>query len=300
MATLKEILKDKAQYADNVVFNFPGGASATLGELREMSSAEQTRLSKAEADANTAKAKYEHDTQQLFAAQNNTANLFTKVQAAVEAIKKGDMSVFANDREMQAIFGEMTGNTAARQPDDPFAALSRLENDNILGPVVKANKVLLDRLNQKDNEFKALLDTTRKMGERYVNDRLTDIYEKVVPEAAQAKLPLESLIQHAIRNNLLTGSSLPDVKKAYRELTAGDTAAANEVKIREDERKKVMDEINAKNIGILTPSSSGGGGRLGLEVTTGGKSSSYANLEEALAAAAKDPEIWSTGGTGLA
>lgn len=292
---LKAILADKATYPDNLAMNI-SGTQVTLGDLRGLSAADQKRLNDAEKAAEVAKGKFETDNKQLLTAQSNTAQLYAAVQKGINAVKTGDFSEVESDPIAKSLFeGALPANGNGRQQnDDPFAALSRLENDQMLAPLAKISRTLRAELTASQSKVGELLNTQKQMAERYINDRLTDIYERVVPDEKQADQPLEKVIRHAIQSGMLTSTQVPDIKRAYKDLTAADTAKDNEAAIRADERKKAQEEFNGKQIAVLPGGA--GNSRLGLEPHAQPKAGAYKSLDEALAAAANDKDIWNMSG----
>lgn len=291
--TLKEILADKAAFADNVVWNLGNGSAVTLGELRELSTRQQTELSKKEEAIATAQASLNSSKTELEKAQLNTASLYTNLQLAVKAVQEGKFDSLPP--EVKSLFGNVApsgGNN--NHGNDPFADLSRLENDTLLGPVVQALKASREEARKAQQAADATTEVQKKMATNYINGVLEDRYDRLVPLEKQEKLPLNTLIQTAVRANQYSNDSTPNIKWALRELTSGDTAAEREAAIRADERKKAKEEMSAN----------GGGGNgihvpppttFGLDVhnRSGAAPKAYASLNEAFEAAAKDKDIWS-------
>lgn len=289
--TLKEVLADKAAYPDNLVWNMGTGTAVTLGELRGLSATQQADLSKKESDIAAAQAALGNSNKELEKAQLNTANLYTNLQAALVAIKDGKFDTLPP--EIKSLFGPNvpSGGNNNNRVNDPFADLSRLENDTLLGPMVQALKASREEARKAQQAADATTEVQKKMATNYINGVLEDRYDRLVPLEKQEKLPLSALIQAAVRANQFSADSTPNIKWALKELTSGDTAAANEAKIRADERKKVEDEIASKGGGINVPPPTSFG--LDVHNRSGAAPKAFANLDEAFAAAAKDKEIWS-------
>src|SRR2546430_2230122 len=138
------------------------------------------------------------------------------------------------------------------------------------------------------------IEVQKKMAASYVNGALEDRYEKIVPADKQEKLTLESLIKEAVRLNAWSSDTVPNIKAAYKSLTAGDDAAAREAAIRKDEREKVLAEVGGRSpdgnsqIFVPTPQNFG----LDVHNRTGAAPKPFKSLDDAFAAAAADKEIW--------
>jgi hypothetical protein len=286
MPTLKEVLADKAKYADNLSWDMGGGSVVTLGQLRELSAHDQNVLSRREQEVAARDA-------ELKAAQITTANLYTTVQAAQEAIKAGRM----DDPAVKTLFGNTPVPGSNNNNNDPFAALSRLESDTLIGPVISVIKQIKADALKAQADAAQVIDIQKNMATAYLNDTLEERYDRIVPADKQDKITLEALIQNAVQNKHFTRANVPDIKKAYRNLTAADTQAAREAEIREDERKKVRAELDkaGQGGGASDIFIGRGANTFGLDVHNRGGDApkAYKNLDEAFAAAEKDPSIWS-------
>lgn len=293
MATLKEILDDKAGFADNIAFTLAGGTQTTLGALRTLRAEEQNAVSKREEALNAQTKTFETQSAELKRAQVNTANAFTLVQKAMEALKSGNV----NDPSIKQLFGDNVINlpNPSNQNQDPFAAIASLENDALLAPLVKVLKVV-DSENKKAQKAVAdNLEVQKRMATNYVNGVLEDRYDRLIPADKQDKFPLNELIQTAVANNAFRSDGTPDIKAAYRSKTAGDDLKSREEQIRADERKKVTEELQvtgkaADGTQIFVPQPNS----FGLDVHNRGGSApkAFESLDAAFAAAAKDKDIW--------
>lgn len=287
MPTLKEVLADKGKYQDNLVWDLGGGTTVTLGQLRGLSAEDQNTISRREQELTARDS-------ELKKAQLTTADLYTNLLTAQEAIKAGRM----DDPSIKMIFGDaaVPGHNGSHN-DDPFEALSRLEQDTLVGPLVQVIKKVNDNAKKAQDAVAANINVQKAMATNYMNGVLEDRYDRIVPVNMQEKITLASLIQDAVRNNEFSSDSVPDIRKAFKRATAGDTEAAREKQIRDDERKKVTDELNKTGRG---PGSDGifvgqPGNTFGLDVhnRSGNAQQPYKSLDEAFAAAEKDSSIWS-------
>ena len=290
MPDLKDILKDKATYQDNLAWTLGNGVTVTLGQLRTLSAAEQSSLSAKEAELETTRTDLTKQNAELKKAQTNTAQLYTTVTAAVEAIRAGRL----DDPSIKAL--GITTAAVNNNQNDPFAALARLEGDSLMGPVVQVIKAVREEAIKAQTTSASVIEIQKKMAESYLNDQLEERYDRLVPADKQDKITLETLIQTAVRNNYYNRSNVPDLKKAYRDLTAADTAAAHDAEVAD----KAVKDFQAKQ----AAASGGGGGtdpifvprgtNFGLDVhnRSGAAPKAYKDLDEAFAAAAKDKDIW--------
>ena len=291
MPTLKEVLDDKNQYADNLVWQLPSGP-VTLGQMRTLRAEEQSAISKRE-EAITASTKtLEQQNAELKKAQLNTANLYVTLQKAQEAIKKGDY----NAPEVKQIFGDnpVPGVNNNNNNNDPFAALERLEGDALLGPLVKVMKAVSDENKKAQAAVAANLKVQENMAMNYLNGTLEDRYDRLIPIDKQDKFPLATLIQNAVNAKQFRTDGTPDIRAAYKSLTSGDDTAAAIAAARADERKKVLEEQASGGRGTSGEIFSPVPQTFGLDVhNRGGKAPQpFKSLDEAFAAAAKDKDIW--------
>ncbi len=292
MPTLKEILADKANYQDNLAWNLGNGQTVTLSQLRSLSAEDQAAISKAE--AKLAEDRKAFDTQQaeFKKAQLTTGNLYTNMLQAIEAVKAGKV----NDPVVKQLFGDVIPNLGGNNNNnnnDPFAVLSRMESDTLLGPLVGVIKKVNDEAKKAQEAVAQNLEVQKKMASNYLNGVLEDRYDRIVPADKQEKVSLASLIQSAVAAQQFASDGTPNIRWAYKNATAGDDAAAREAAIRADERKKLQAEMagrgaDGNQIFVPTPQSFG----LDVHNRTGAAPKAYANLDEAFKAAEKDSSIW--------
>src|SRR5438876_5976140 len=197
MATLKDVLADKTKYPDNLVWNLGDGTPVTLAQLRGLSDESQAAITKAEKAIEDRRKEMEAKDVELKKAQTNTANLFVNLQTALQAIKDGKFDTLAP--EVKALFGNQapTGSNGNNN-NDPFAALSRLEQDTLLGPLVQVVKAVHTEAQKAQKAVADNIEVQKKMAASYVNGALEDRYERVVPADKQDKFTLETLIKKAV------------------------------------------------------------------------------------------------------
>lgn len=292
MPTLKEVLADKANFQDNLAWNLGNNMTVTLGQLRALSAEDQGAITKAEAKLAEDRRAFDAQQAELKKAQVNTGNLYTTMQSALAALKSGNV----NDPSVKALFGDVApaiGNNG-NNSNDPFAALSRLESDTLLGPVVQVIKKVNEEARKAQEAVAQNLEVQKRMASNYLNGVLEDRYDRIVPADKQDKITIKSLIESAVAAQQFSSDGTPNIRWAYKNATAGDDAAAREATIRADERKKVLAEAGGKGpdgnqIFVPTPQNFG----LDVHNRTGAAPKPYKNLDEAFAAAEKDASIWS-------
>ena len=273
MPSLKEIIKDKAKYPDNMLVTLPDGSQVNLGAVRAQEDADLAAFTKQQDDLKKAqdllivdRGKLEADMAALRTAQAKVAELFAQTQGQ------------GGDAAAQAA-------AAAATAQDPFVLHAK---DPVFGPVItklreieKANQDLLNV------HLKKITDTLTQIGKGYVDDRLSDMLERIPNR--KAEIGDEAIIKHAISNGYFTRTGVPDVRKAYKDLTAAsdkqaeiDAAVAAALKKRDEE--------------LAAAAGAGAGpGRPSMTFISPGQQQSqtkYASLDAALAAAKNDPEIW--------
>lgn len=292
MTTLKEILADKANYQDNLAWTLGNGVTVTLAQLRGLSAEDQSAITKKEAELTTARTNLETRESELKRAQANTGTLYTTLQSALEALKAGRV----NDPSVKQLFGDVIPPVnGGNNNNDPFAALSRLEQDTLLGPLVSVVKLVRDEAKKAQDAVAQNINVQKAMAENYLNGTLEDRYDRTVPADKQDKYPISKLIQDAVQAKQFTSDSVPNIKWAYKNATAGDTAAAHDAEVAAAAVKKFQEEQAAKGVtGGGEPIFVGQPANFGLDVhnRTGKAAQPFKSLDDAFAAAAKDTSIW--------
>lgn len=289
MLTLKEVLADKTNFQDNLAWNLGNNMTVTLGQLRALSAEDQSAITKAEAKLADDRRAFDAQQAELKKAQVNTGNLYTTMQTALAALKSGNM----NDPSVKALFGDVAPIVNNSNNNDPFAALSRLESDTLIGPLVQVIKKVNDEARKAQEAVAQNVEVQKRMASNYLNGVLEDRYDRLVPSDKQDKITIKSLIESAVAAQQFSSDGTPNIRWAYKNATAGDDAAAREAAIRADERKKVQAEAGGKGpdgnqIFVPTPQN------FGLDVynRTGAAPKPFKSLDEAFAAAEKDTSIW--------
>lgn len=285
MPTLKDVLADKAKYGDNLAWQLENGVSVTLGQLRQMSDERQLALTNQEKEIERRNGEIALAERKLKEGQVQTADLYAKMNQAMEAIKSGRLT----DPLVAQLFGSISGVTPPNA--DPFAELSRLETDTLMGPLVKMLKQVNERASKAEQAVAENVKVQQRMATSYINGTLEDRYDRLVPADKQDKITLEALIKDAVNHNELRSDNTPDIRKAYQRATAAETQAERDKKIAADAIEAYKKE-HPEADGINVPPSSS---FFGLDVhnRSGQAVQPYKNLDEAFAAAAKDKDIWS-------
>ena len=94
------------------------------------------------------------------------------------------------------------------------------------------------------------------MAQAYVDDRVADIYERIVPAAKRTEITLDALVADAQSQRLFTRSGIPDIAKVYQNRTtqplSADDLAAKLKEAREAGAKEALEAARADNT-IRTP-----------------------------------------------
>lgn len=283
---IKALLANRAQFPDSLVITIPGTTEqVTIGHLRSLPIedktaflAEQDKLRKDQQALEAARA-------ELQRAQAATAALFNSLQNP-------------DNQGAAAAAAAAAGGGA-----DPYAALSALESDLVFGPAVKAIKHQSTQLSEALTAIKKLSETTVQMARGFIDDKVVTMLESIPNR--DPKITDEAITAHAVANRLFTKVGVPDVRKAYRELTTTPmTQAELDAKLAEAEKKgREEAEKAAREAAAAAGGTSGAPFIPGLTIPrpgVGGAAPHAArptgqkpmSLDEALAQAAKDPEIW--------
>jgi hypothetical protein len=257
MPDLKDIIAD-SQYKDDQLINVLG-QQYTLGSLRTLTKGQQAALDKQEKELADKQAKMDKDLKDLQAAQRTTGELYAQLE-----------------QQRLAAGGQPKGNN---EPDP----LDRLEQDNIIGPLVKHSKALKAQLAATEAKNAEILKGMQNMAGAYLNDRLTDVYERVVPEADRAKFSQQALIEYGMQNKYTTSSGYVDIKRAYMEQTAGSREAQSAKEAEERGYQKALEEMKAKGIVVGQPAGGGGIGDYFVANDDKRPASTFKSLDEAFA-----------------
>lgn len=267
---LKQILSDKGKFADNLVVTLASGETIALGDLRGLTSEQQDAISARETAVATAQTNLQRDLETLRLAQAETARLYAEVS-------NGGVSNRDDDRR--------------RDAPDP---LETLERDPILGPLAKSvrqQQAVLADLSAK--QIRPIAEAVAKMAKAFVDDRTADLYDRAVPDDKKGTFTFEAVLRHAADNKLLTTTGIPDIRRAFRDMTTKPMTQADidsQIAAAEERGRKTAEEaarVRVPRPGLhVTGTPEAGGFKPKHTATVSGA------LEEAIAAAAKDASIW--------
>lgn len=220
---LKDILTN-AKYADDLVLTLPDNTTMTVGEMRQMSTAEKQMLQERSKTVEQAEAAIAARVMEL-----QRAGLLTAEGAPVPN---------PTERQMRHAVAEEYGVD---------------ENDAIVGPVVKEMK---KQLAERDQQFKAFQENTKKtletvtsvvrtaveanLEERYHTD--FDRAVAALPEKVRGKVDYEKAYKFADENKLKDRFGRLDLSQAIDRMTWNDVKeaekAALEASVTADLEKK--------------------------------------------------------------
>lgn len=269
MDWLKEVIDNK-DLKDDYVVTLAGGKTVQIGEIRSLTKASQKSLADREANLAASQAKLQQDIETLHLAQAETAKLFTELQN-----NKSDRHDKTDDKP------------------DPLAAM---ENDPILGPIartVRQQNAAMEELRTK--ALSPLTKAIKDMAETYVTDRIEMDYDRIVPEAKRSTISLEAILKVANDNGLKTRSGIPDLRRAYQQMSTKPMSQEDIDKQLADARAAGRKEAEeAARLRVPRPGIGSTGGRPESEFkpTIGANTTVASALEEAISRAAKDADIW--------
>lgn len=255
------LFKDKNKFPDDLTFKV-GDDEMTLGVLRayndNASGALVTELEKQKKDLRVEQEKVQK-------AASEVANMYVQLEDQRKKLKAEPV----------------------RQDKDP---LEEFVDDPIAGQIAKQLKDFRDEVKRelttiKDTELGKLNKAIAEMGVAYMNDRAQNEYESLADRNEYAPdLTLDSLYKYAVENNHVHKNRLPNLKKAYEELTA---PKRQERAVKEAEERGMQKALDEQRKQAMMPRP-GGVGQNGFERTK----NSPKSLDEAIAAAAGDVSIW--------
>lgn len=266
---IKEVIDNK-DLKDDFVVTLAGGKTVQIGDIRNMTKANQKALADREANLAAQELKLKKDLETLQLAQAETAKLFT------------ELTNNKNDRHDKS--------------DDKPDPLASLENDPILGPIartVRQQNAAMEELRTK--ALSPLTKAIKDMAETYVTDRIEMDYDRVVPDAKKATISLESILKVANDNGLKTRSGIPDLRRAYQHMSTKPMTQEDidaQLKAAREEGRKEAEEKARLRVPRPGIGSTGGRPESEFKPTIGANTTVSSALEEAIAKAAQDADIW--------
>lgn len=258
-----ELFKNKSKFSDELVIDLGDGASMTLGDLRafndEMggSLAEQMKTEKAKLDAERSK---------VTKAAEEVANLYLNLE---EEKKKLSAT--------KPVINEDPWTSLA---DDPLAKVMKGFMEEVRGEL-KSTKDELGKVTKNLSEA----------GRTYMNDLARNQFESLRSDPDFSdEVKLDSLYDYAIKNGIKRSDGIPDLKKAFRDVTSERRTErlvkeASEKAVeayKAEERKKAFMPPPGAHSGPLSPRDS----------SAGDPKQPPRTIREAVARAAQDPTIF--------
>jgi hypothetical protein len=266
---LKDILTT-GTYADDLVIALPDGSSATVGEMRQLATSERQALLARQ--------------QQLELAEQGVLERVTKLRTAGLLDDKMEV-VVPSRRQVADHVRETTGMD---------------ENDPLFGPMVKEVRAEMAKIQAVVEEVKGQVAQVRTVTQQAMKGYLDDNYNSVfareqaaLPEGIRNQVKLEQAIKFATDRKLLDEHGRLDIHAAVDRLTwdARKEAELAEVTAKKTELTKDREALAAmQRPGVHGP-------RI---LDTGFKGTDdkgkTLSLDEAIAAAGQDSELWNTVG----
>lgn len=270
---LKQVIDNK-ELKDDMVITLAGGQTVPLGDIRNLTKSQQSLLATRESNVAAKELELRKNLETLQLAQAETAKLFTELQS-----QKGSKGNNNNN--------ENNNNNVV----NPFEALER---DPILGPLAKAYREQSAAMEDiKTKALAPIVKAQQDMAKVYVQDRIEDLYERTVPDAKKDKITLDSILKHANDNKLYTSSGIPDIRKAYREITTKPITQEDlDAQLKAAREEGIKSANDAARLRVPRPGIGQSGGRPESSFKPTKLTTVSDALGEALAAAAKDADIW--------
>lgn len=267
---LKDILTS-GKYADDMVLSLPDGTTASVGEMRSMA-AEERRALVARSQA-------------LEAAE---AGVLTRVNT----LRQNGLL----DENMQPV-----SRVTTRQVEDHISSTTGMdENDPLFGPLVKETKAQIAAIKSASDaeiaklraEMGAVSGATRQAIQGYLGDNYASQFSTEVatlPESIRSGVTLEQAVAFATSKRLMDEQGRLDIRGAVDRLTwdarkADEMAKVTTQKAELDENRKMLAQMQRP--GSVGPRAQNTGFK-----TTDDKGRTL-SLDEAIAAAANDDQIW--------
>lgn len=275
------ILKDTKNYPDDMEIPFGNGVM-TLGAFRAYDQATRGELQTAlERD----RKELEAERKKLDAASQSVAKLYVDVEK-----QRGELETRASELQQHAAHKGSTGSAS-----DPLEEV--LNNDPVyqrLSKSIASYDEKLKALDKKlDEGFGRVSSTLNEVGSTYLQERYEKDYDGIMAreDAARPKdLSLEGLYKYATDNSIKRKNGIIDLNRAYEQLTQPARMKLEIEKAREQGRAEAIKERDLNN---MMPKPTQGLTIPGLDNIIQGRNAPK-NLDEAFAAAAQDPLMFTT------
>lgn len=271
---LKDILNDRTKYADDMIVTLPDGTTATLGEYRSLDASDRNAL---------------------IQRQNTLAQAEQVLAQRVNALlESGLVNPDLTPRQIEQQNRQTAASTFGLREDDP-----------LLGEVAKEMKRLQDqseaRAKTLQDTFDAKLKELNGVVAKAVGVNLNDHYTRqfsselsALPEDIRGKVKYEDALKYAEENRLMDAAGRYDITRAVDRLTWD---AKKEHEMKAIRAQALIDAEKAAAVARMKPSS-------GLRTEPAKKEGSFdpmttdngrsrtKTLDEVLADAAKDVDLW--------
>lgn len=266
---LKDILTS-GTYADDMVLSLPDGTTATVGEMRSMAATERAALLQRSKDLETA----EQGVMQRVTTLRNAGLLDDQMQPITQRQVERHVAEATGMDEDDPLFGPLVRQTRAE-----IAAIKTAAETEITG---------------LKNQVAQIGNATRQAMQGYLGDHYSATFSReqaALPEAIRSKVTLEQAVKYATDRKLMDDVGRLDISAAVDRLTweprKESERAALEAKGAEvAEQRKSLAAMQRP--GFHGPSTHGTGFK-----TTDDKGRTL-SLDEAIAAAGNDDQIWAS------
>lgn len=254
----KKLFADKAKYPDTLEIQV-GEATVSLADLREYDASVGGELQK-----------------QMKALQDDRA----KLETASQRVAQTYIDLEAQRRTLEATPAALPTNA------DPLA---KYEADEVFRPVVQhmrgiesKQQAALDKVTQQLDQ---VVKSIAQMGTTYMGDKARMDYSAIPADdpVRPKDLSLDALYKFAVEQRVYDQNNLPDLRTAYKKLTADARAIHNVEEARRDERAKVLQELQE---GAMLPRPTSGMPALpeGMKPPL--------NMQDAFSKAGQDKDMW--------
>jgi len=268
------ILKDTKNFSDDIEITLPNGAVMTLGDMREYDAATQGSVAKELAKGREELAA---ERRKVEAASNSVAQMYVELE---------------KQKQQLADLGK--GGGGRREEKDELDDV--LNADPVYARLSKAQAALqakIDAMEAKITDgFGKVNNTLNEVGATYLNERYEEDFNRLMSRDDPAKpkdLDLSSLYKYAAENGIKKRNGIIDLNRAYEQYTAPKRL---EIEKQTAYEKGKADAIKERDVVNMMPRPTHGMDIPGLDKVVSGAVAPK-NLNEAFAAAAKDPSIWS-------
>lgn len=267
---LSKVFNDKTGFPDDYSITLPNGAELTMADLRAWNEESGGALK-----AEMAKVSKEWD----------------KIKAEQEKVTKASQSVAQMFLDL-----EEQKKQLAHQPQghraDPFDEL--VESD----PLAKHVKAIRDEVKaQMDalrEENKKLYKSMGQMGQTYMNDLARAEFDHLRNDPDfSSDLTLEGVFDYAVKQGIKRSDGIPDVKRAYEQLTAPKRQERLTKEAVSKAREQWEEEAKKSALGMPPKGMPNQGfGPMRGPSSVGDMNKPPRNLREAIARGAQDPTIF--------